>query len=560
MPLNILQLEQRLLFDASIAGAIAGAVGAGEGGNTAPEIVHPETVIIPEETNLSFDGLEVLDVDVDPDVDILEVKVEVDIGTINLGTSPGVVQITEGQDGEASITFRGTLNNINTVLLSLTVNAVKDYVGDAVMSVEVSDMTDTSLACINLEYTPVNDTPTIDGIEFFVTLDQDQTYSFEGISIGDVDVDPDGEVLSVVLNVLNGDLHFGPAGAKFQSTSFTGTLNQINAQIDGLTYTPTAGFLGFDVFSIVVNDGGNSGTGVAEIASSSSVLFYTDIASPPEIAVPGDQLVEMGGELAFSTLLNNGISVDDLDSNILSLVLSSTQGILEFGVVDPGVTVIDADGDAYALVVGTLDALNGLLEGLTYTPNAEYVGPARIDVFAFDGVTLVQSMIQIDVVESGGEAPPGEDELENPNIPPRDVLLAQLRDSYGSSILEFQLSNARESILPWGYYGIDGDNQLTSYGDKIGFDDLVKQGDFVRRFGIFKDTPSLTHNMRDTGFGDAVDALENSLSYFSIANQSHEVGAEISSLGGLSASVELIEGSADVIGPTYTPPQFKSVD
>jgi VCBS repeat-containing protein len=119
--------------------------------------------------------------------------------------------------------------------------------------------------------TAVNDAP-LNGVPLAQTINEDATRVFSSIggnaiTVGDVDLGA-GD-LKVTLSVVHGTLALGGiAGLDFDvgtgtggetTMTFRGTVAEINAALNGLTYTPTGDFNGSDTLSITTNDQGNSG-------------------------------------------------------------------------------------------------------------------------------------------------------------------------------------------------------------------------------------------------------------------------------------------------------------
>ena len=83
------------------------------------------------------------------------------------------------------------------------------------------------------------------------------------------DQDAAGGNLLVTASVTNGTLDLGDPNAAAVLTQnasdfqIEGTLSEINAALDGLTFTPTAGFAGSAELTLLTDDQGNSGTGGA---------------------------------------------------------------------------------------------------------------------------------------------------------------------------------------------------------------------------------------------------------------------------------------------------------
>ena len=163
------------------------------------------------------------------------------------------------------------------------------------------------------------------------------TATSNAISVSDVDSDGNAEQVS--LSVSNGTLTLsGTSGLSFSTgtgtgnstMTFTGTLANINAALNGLTYTPTASYFGSDSLAITTNDLGNTGGGGPQTASSTVAITVSEVNQPPVNTVPGSQTVNENSSLVFSTATSNAISVSDVDSdgNAEQVSLSVSNGTL----------------------------------------------------------------------------------------------------------------------------------------------------------------------------------------------------------------------------------------
>lgn len=121
------------------------------------------------------------------------------------------------------------------------------------------------------------------------------------ISINDPDAGSND--LKVALNVTNGSLTLnGTSGLTFTigdgtddiSMVFAGSQAAINAALDGLTYTPIAGFNASDTLTITTDDQGNTGSGGAQSDNDTVDINVTGVA--PEIARNGVKINNDAGE------------------------------------------------------------------------------------------------------------------------------------------------------------------------------------------------------------------------------------------------------------------------
>lgn len=71
------------------------------------------------------------------------------------------------------------------------------------------------------------------------------------------------------------------------------------------------------------------------------------------------------------------------------------------------------------------------------------------------------------------------------------------------------LLNFRTNFHGNGFFDVAGANQLTSFGDRMGYSELVRLGYTSIGFDFVNGEPQLSHRSRDSGFGSAVSALDH---------------------------------------------------
>ena len=146
----------------------------------------------------------------------------------------------------------------------------------------------------SLTVTPVNDAP-VTAVPVAQSILQDTALVFSGaggntIVIGDVDAG--GAVVSVTLTASNGTVSLnGTAGLVFgtgdgaadATMMFTGTLADVNAALDGLSFSPTTGYAGTASLQIAVDDLGNTGAGSAQITIDTVGITVNAVVLPPPL-------------------------------------------------------------------------------------------------------------------------------------------------------------------------------------------------------------------------------------------------------------------------------------
>jgi len=267
--------------------------------------------------------------------------------------------------------------------------AVGDYV-TATATVDLGNSTygNTSEFALNVSATAMpNQAPQATADSYI--LDENGTLT---TTLGDNDLlkndtDPDGDSLTV-----NTTPVFGPSHGSL-------TLNA-----DGtFTYTPNANFADSDSFTYQVEDG-NGGTDTATVT-----LTVTPDATneAPVNAVPGSQITGKDVPLVFSGANGNQIIIrDDAGGNAVEVTLSAGNGIVTLADTT-GLTITSgADGSNTITFTATLSDINTALNGLSFTPTADYTGSASLQIVTNDqgntgtGDALSDSdTIAIDVVQ-----------------------------------------------------------------------------------------------------------------------------------------------------------------
>ncbi|HEV8003992.1 MAG TPA: hypothetical protein VGP63_29270 [Planctomycetaceae bacterium] len=216
---------------------------------------------------------------------------------------------------------------------------------------------------------------------------------------------------SVTLSVAHGTLKLGTtyglvisAGANSSaSMTVTGTVVNLNAALNGLTYKPTTGYSGSDSLSVSVADPGDSLSASASVALTVNTL-------PPAFTAPATATVTENGSLVFSKTNSDLISVADVNagSAVEQLTLTATNGKLKLGSTT-GITFSSGANNSAAMTIsGTLTNLNNALKNLTFTPTSGYSGSASISLSYTDaGNSLTASAsVAITVGNVGATATP----------------------------------------------------------------------------------------------------------------------------------------------------------
>ena len=101
-------------------------------------------------------------------------------------------------------------------------------------------------------------------------------------------------------------------GVDDASVTFTGTLSEINAALDGLTYMPNPGYNGGDTLTITTSDQGNSGTGGA-LSDVDTVDINVGSANSPSVLAGIEATPLAYTENDAATVVTSTLTVSDAD-------------------------------------------------------------------------------------------------------------------------------------------------------------------------------------------------------------------------------------------------------
>jgi hypothetical protein len=215
------------------------------------------------------------------------------------------------------------------------------------------------------------------------------------------DPDAGANAIEVALSVTNGTLTlsgttglvFGVGdGAGDGAMTFTGTVTDINAALEGTTYTPATNYNGADALVIGADDLGNTGTGGAMTAVDSVAITVSAVNDNPVNTVPGDQVTVEETPLTLSAGNANAISVADVDAgaaNVQVTLDTRVDGVSK-GTTSvsqtAGLSFTSGDGtsDPVMSMIGTIAAINAALDGMTFTPVKDLLSGARLRVTTSD--------------------------------------------------------------------------------------------------------------------------------------------------------------------------------
>ena len=363
-----------------------------------------------------------------------QVTAEAGNGTVSFTETSGLL-FTKGTraSGGRVVEVTGTAASVNAALLTLRYTSDAQWHGAETVTITADDLGHSGTggarshsASLRIDVAGSNDAPAVHvpglppavlsaaaaaggfvggggGEAGLLFVHEDEALELHGLYVTDPDAEPSDELRvtlscahgTLTLAVRDGSLAFDAEtsdetdGQDFAKASFTGTLADINAALDGATYLGNAHYHGQDAVTVVVND--NAGDDAKE-ATASFTIVVGAVNDAPVVTVPDGPLeVDEDTELAVT-----GVSVAEPDAMFThgavvevrvavshgKVALASTAGLY---FPDPGAGGAAGDEGAAALTFrGGLEYVNNALSVLTYTPDLHWSGDDALSVSCDD--------------------------------------------------------------------------------------------------------------------------------------------------------------------------------
>ena len=339
------------------AGSESTIVSAGTVQEIVPTVSVPGNQTVSEDAGLVFNSanhnaITVADIDVGSSVTLSVLN-----GTLTLGSSSGLT-FTKG-DGitDTSMTFSGSLSSINAALAGLTYSPAQNFNGSDTLTLGTIDEAVAAISTIGIAVSAVNDQPVIVApveLDYWTNSSSGNVTPINHISFGDADAgaNPVTVTLSVGTGGALNSSSSGGVSVSGQGTNIltlVGSISDINAFLDGnhVLFDPPGSSLANQTLTVAINDGGFSGAGGPQSATTNVTLHSTsftftnlaDTADLHAIDMNGISNVSMsGGNDTLTTSWNhtgtttyNGGSGTDTVTLVFSpgqleQILSSTSG------------------------------------------------------------------------------------------------------------------------------------------------------------------------------------------------------------------------------------------
>ena len=350
--------------------------------NDAPVATVPLNIAVTEDTASALTGISF----VDADAGTSSVTVTLSVGSGSLAATSGG-GVTVGGTASA-LTLTGSVSSINTFIAgsNVTFTTAANAMANVTLTVAVDDggnigsggaQADTET--VALVVTAVNDAPTVTA-PGSIDFTEDTTGAVTGISF--VDLDAGSSSVTVTLSVPGGAMAATSGGdvtvgGTASALTLSGSIANINTFIAGsnVSYTPAANASGNVTLTAVINDGGNTGSGGALIASTTVTLAVAGDNDAPTVAnaianqnATEDSAfnfqfaantfadVDVGDTLIYSAQLAGGGALPNwLSFNAATRTFSGTPANADVGTVSIDVIANDGNGatvtDTFNIVI-----------------------------------------------------------------------------------------------------------------------------------------------------------------------------------------------------------------
>ena len=322
------------------------------------------------------------------DVDAAAVTVQLQLGvtngTLTLAGTAGLT-LTAGANGSASMTYQGSVADLNVALAGMSYTPTASYSGPATLTIVTSDLgntgsggtlTDTDTVAITV--TAVSHTPTVSApASFTVTEDVAGNLVFAATPFADMD----SATLTVTLSIDDGTIAAASGGGvtvagTATARTFSGSVADLDSfftTAGNITYTTALDNTTARTLTTTVSDGALS-------ASATSSVSITAVNDAPAVSAPASLTVT---EDVASPITSISISDPDAGNATVLVTLSVAAGTLSAA---SGGGVAVGGSAAACTLTGTFADINAFIAAgnVSYTTAADASGTTTLLVSTND--------------------------------------------------------------------------------------------------------------------------------------------------------------------------------
>lgn len=315
------------------------------------------------------------------------VSVAGNVATVGL-SKVGGISTAAAQAVVDGLAYRNSSDVPTPTTRVVTITGLTDSGGTANGGV---DTTTTAIAA-TVSVTEVNDAPAITAPSS-IAVSEDVTTALTGISFSDVDAGSSSVTVSLAVpsGTLSATSGSGVTalGSGTGSLTLTGAIAALNSFLasSSATFTTAVNAVSNVTLTVVIDDGGHTGTGGSQTATTTITLSVSAVNDAPVHTVPGPQTVSADIALVFALGNGNAIGVADVDAgpNTIEVTLTATHGLLTLsGITGLSFTAGSGVSNATMTFSGTLANINSALSGLSFMPTGGYTGAATLQIATDD--------------------------------------------------------------------------------------------------------------------------------------------------------------------------------
>ncbi|MCP4854556.1 MAG: hypothetical protein GY903_08685, partial [Fuerstiella sp.] len=313
-----------------------------------------------EDVANAITGNSIADVD---DTSMTSVAITASRGTFSLAQTTGLTFASNSGDGtdDASMTFGGTVANINSAIATLTWTSAADDNTDATITVVTTDDdgasdTDTMSITVNA----VNDAPTSAAVTVAGTEDTLKTFAASNFAFSDADSGSSISRILITIVESTGDLECNNKNGLSAGWEDCAANDYVAAGTD-LRLTPASNSVADVTFSFKVYDGA--------AYSAAAYIFTTTHAAVNDAPTWTTSAVDVSGNEDTAITIGANVIADVDDSDMTMTVSSDNSGTFTLGAGIGDLTFSAGDGTADTTMTfsGTVTEVNAALNSIAWT-------------------------------------------------------------------------------------------------------------------------------------------------------------------------------------------------